>query len=66
MWISCWNCGQDVWLETQKQCRHCDAPVHRCTDCTYYDPGGPLCTIRSFEVDPEEAEQPTRLSLSVN
>jgi len=66
MWISCWNCGQDVWLETQKQCRHCDAVVHRCADCMYYDPSGPVCTIRSFEVDPEEAEQPTRLSLSVN
>ena len=66
MWISCWSCGQDVWLETQKQCRHCDAPVHRCVDCEYYDAVGPLCTALNLDLDGDEAEQPTRLSLSFN
>ena len=66
MWISCWNCGQDVWLETQKQCRHCDVAIHRCADCVYYDGAGPTCTIRSFDVDRDDAENPSRLSLSVN
>lgn len=66
MWISCWSCGHDVWLETQKECRHCSAPVHRCADCTYYDQSGPTCTARNFEINPQEALAPTRLSLSGN
>ncbi|MBU0608781.1 MAG: hypothetical protein KKI08_12915, partial [Armatimonadetes bacterium] len=66
MWISCWNCGEDVWLETQKQCRHCDAPTHRCADCEHYDAEGPRCLALNIEVDPDDAERPTRLALSFN
>ena len=66
MWISCWSCGEDVWLETQKQCRHCDAPTHRCADCEHYDAVGPRCTALNIEVDPDDAERPTRLALSFN
>jgi glycerophosphoryl diester phosphodiesterase len=66
MWISCWNCGQDVWLETQKQCRHCDAPTHRCADCENYDPAGPRCAAQDFTINPCDAERPSRLSLSFN
>jgi len=66
MWISCWSCGQDVWLEAQKQCRHCDAPVHRCLDCEYYDASGPVCSALNVDLNPQEAERPTRLSLSLN
>jgi len=66
MWISCWNCGQDVWLETQKQCRHCDAPVHRCVDCEFFESVGPHCSALNFDIKAEEAEAPTKLSLSYN
>lgn len=66
MWISCWNCGQDVWLETQKQCRHCDAFIHRCADCDSCDSSRWFCDALLIELDPEEAQTPTRLSLSIN
>lgn len=66
MWISCWNCGQDVWLETQKQCRHCDAFIHRCADCESCQAEGWTCAALGIDLDPEEAQQPTRLALSVN
>ncbi len=66
MWISCWNCGEDVWLETQKQCRHCDAPTHRCADCEHYDADGPRCLALNIEMNPDDAERPTRLALSFN
>lgn len=66
MWVSCWNCGQDVWVETQRQCRHCNAFIHRCVDCEYCDATSWTCTALSIDLDAEEAREPHRLSLSVN
>lgn len=66
MWISCWNCGQEVWLETQKQCRHCEAFVRRCADCLHYDADRSHCLAQDFPVLREDAIHPRRLSLSVN
>ena len=66
MWIGCWKCGQDLWAETQKVCRHCEVPSHRCSDCEHYDESGPSCLALNIELAREEAEHPTRLSQSAN
>lgn len=66
MWIACWNCGQDIWLETQKTCRNCDAPAHRCADCVNYDSAGPTCQALSIDLNANEAVAPSRLALSLS
>lgn len=66
MWIACWNCGEDIWMETQKICRHCDMPAHRCLDCIHYSEQGPMCNVLNIDLDPDEAARPTRLSMSAN
>lgn len=65
MWISCWNCGQEVWLETQKMCRHCDVPTRRCADCINFSKDSSMCADLNIELGREEAEHPGRLSLSM-
>lgn len=64
MWVACWNCGEDIWLETQKECRHCDSPAHRCMDCVNYNSDGPTCDALHIDLNPEDAQHPNRLSLS--
>lgn len=64
MWVACWNCGEDIWMETQKLCRHCDAPAHRCADCVNYSATGPTCQALHIDLKPEEALAPTHLALS--
>ncbi|MHB8995189.1 MAG: glycerophosphodiester phosphodiesterase [Armatimonadota bacterium] len=66
MWVACWNCGQDIWLETQKTCRNCDAPAHRCADCVNYDSAGPTCQALNIDLNANEAVAPSRLSLSLS
>jgi glycerophosphoryl diester phosphodiesterase len=65
MWVACWNCGQDIWLETQRTCRNCDAPAHRCADCVNYNGGGPSCQALNIDLNAHDAEAPSRLSLSL-
>ncbi|MEN6302569.1 MAG: glycerophosphodiester phosphodiesterase family protein [Armatimonadia bacterium] len=65
MWIACWNCGQDVWFETQTMCRHCDAPTRRCADCINYEAKTSTCLDLNIDVAREDAENPSRLSLSM-
>lgn len=66
MWIACWNCGQDVWFETQKQCRHCGSIIRRCADCDNYEESDSTCTQLQVPVQVEEAHQPTRLAIAYN
>lgn len=65
MYIACWNCGGEVWLETQKVCRHCDSPIHRCADCVNFESAGPTCAVLHIDLNPVESEHPTRLALSM-
>lgn len=66
MWVACWNCGEDIWMETQKTCRHCDAAAHRCADCVNYDPAGPRCQALNIDLKTDESMAPTHLSFSAN
>lgn len=66
MWIACWNCGADLWLETQKTCRNCDVPAHRCADCVNFNATGPVCEMLNIELKAEESLKPTGLSLSAS
>ena len=64
MYIPCWNCGNDVWFETQFECRHCSVPVRRCADCTNFAEAQHFCRALHVDVNPIEAEKPTSLSPS--
>jgi glycerophosphoryl diester phosphodiesterase len=64
MYIPCWNCGEDIWIETQVECRHCGEPSKRCVDCSSYVPGSSLCRVLQVTVDPTDASAPTALSQS--
>jgi glycerophosphoryl diester phosphodiesterase len=64
MYIPCWKCGEDVWYETQFECRKCKSTVRRCLDCTNYKPGAAKCAALDIDITPEDAEHPTRLSPS--
>lgn len=66
MWIACWNCGQDVWFETQKQCRHCGSITRRCADCDNYAETDSSCTQLQVPVQREEAVNSTRLAIAYN
>jgi glycerophosphoryl diester phosphodiesterase len=64
MYIACWNCGNDVWFETQFQCSHCGVGVRRCLDCRNFDASGLLCQALNIEIGQAESEKPTTLSVS--
>jgi glycerophosphoryl diester phosphodiesterase len=64
MYIPCWNCGSDIWIETQTECRHCGEPAKRCTDCVNYVASGSRCRALEVNIGPEEASEPTALSQS--
>jgi len=64
MYVPCWNCGHDIWIETQTECRHCGAVAKRCVDCQHYNRGRSFCIVRSVDVTPDESEHPTTLSQS--
>ena len=66
MWVACWKCGEDIWRETQKVCRHCDSPAHRCADCVSYNASGPTCNALHIDLNPGEALAPSRLALSAS
>ena len=64
MFIACPNCGKDVYYKTNLRCMKCGAIVRRCVDCVHFDPFESLCAERGGNIDPEQALQPTRLSVS--
>ena len=64
MWIACWNCGHDVWIETQKECRNCSEVTHRCADCSNFLKASAHCAKLNIPINPAEADVPTRLALS--
>lgn len=66
MWMTCWQCGQEIWVETQRECRHCYHPAHRCADCVNYRDDDSFCRLLDVPVPAHEAEVPTRLALSFN
>ena len=66
MEIDCPNCGAENWLENQSRCLRCNAVLRRCVDCTNYDAGKQTCTNLGTDVDLDEAEDPTALSMSTN
>ena len=45
MRLSCWKCGEAIELAvgsrvgTRDTCSHCDADLHCCRNCRFYDPG---------------------------
>lgn len=46
-------------------CRKCGAIVRRCVDCAYYDIQKKFCDARNEAIALNDAENPTRHSLSV-
>lgn len=64
MYISCWNCGNDIWLETQYECRHCHVPARRCADCSNFDPSRLYCRALDIEIGERESVKPTTLAVS--
>ncbi len=64
MYVPCWNCGQDIWIETQTECRHCGERAKRCVDCVHYVAASGICSPRHVHVSEHEASRPTTLSQS--
>jgi glycerophosphoryl diester phosphodiesterase len=64
MYVPCWNCGHDIWIETQTECRHCGVPAKRCIDCIHYVPTSSLCRALQVTIGRGEVEEPTSLSQS--
>jgi len=65
MFIPCWNCGQDIWIETQTECRHCGEPSKRCVDCANYQVVGSTCRVLGgVQINQSDASDPTALSQS--
>jgi glycerophosphoryl diester phosphodiesterase len=62
--VPCWNCGHDIWIETQTECRRCGQVAKRCTDCQHYQRGRTYCDAREVDIAAEEAGGPTTLSSS--
>ncbi len=64
MYIPCWRCGEDVWSETQLECRNCKATVRRCRDCANFQPDKSWCAVFEIEITASDSEEPSRLSPS--
>ena len=64
MYVPCWNCGQDVWIKTQTECRHCAQTAKRCVDCVHYTPSTGMCASHDIKVSEHEASAPNTLSQS--
>ncbi|MFQ5808205.1 MAG: hypothetical protein ACE5JM_01190 [Armatimonadota bacterium] len=64
MFIPCPKCSQHVWLKTNFTCPRCGAVVRRCADCSHFDDADNLCIELGGNVDPNQAREPTRLSVS--
>ena len=66
MEIKCPVCGTENWLENQSRCFQCNAVLRRCVDCTVYDRSRQLCRALNTDIDAQEAEHPSLLSVSTN
>lgn len=64
--IKCPSCGTENWLENQSRCFQCDSVLRRCIDCRNYDRGRQRCHALDADVDLNEAQQPSLLSVSTN
>jgi glycerophosphoryl diester phosphodiesterase len=64
MYIPCWNCGHDIWIENQTECRHCGEPTKRCVDCVHYNPVGSACRALGVQINQADSSAPTSLSQS--
>ena len=64
MYIACWNCGNDVWFETQFQCPHCGSGVRRCADCSNFEASTLRCEAIGIEIGQAESVKPSTLSVS--
>lgn len=63
MYVPCWNCGTEAWIETQVECRDCRSVVRRCNDCANML-GNRECAIYKVEITDTDRVTPTTLSLS--
>jgi len=63
MYVPCWNCGTEAWIETQVECRDCRSVVRRCIDCANLL-GTHECSIYKVEITDTDCNTPTTLSLS--
>lgn len=64
MYVPCWNCGHDVWIETQTDCRHCGEPAKRCLDCMSFTATSGRCAALDVTINETEASSPNSLSQS--
>ena len=64
MYVPCWNCGTEAWVETQVECRDCRAVVRRCEDCVNLRRGDFSCSVFGVEITDLDRLKPTSLSLS--
>lgn len=64
MWITCWSCGAEVWVESQRECRHCYAVTRRCADCLAYQASDSTCTVLGVPIPSREAQEPSHLTVS--
>jgi hypothetical protein len=63
--VKCAGCGAMIHLGGQTQCG-CGAIVRRCVDCSNYEAAQEYCNSLLTEVDPREAINPSRLSVSAS
>jgi glycerophosphoryl diester phosphodiesterase len=63
MYVPCWNCGTEAWIETQVECRDCRSVVRRCNDCVNLT-GTHECAVYQVEITESDRLTPTTLSLS--
>lgn len=63
MYVPCWNCGTEAWIETQVECRDCRSVVRRCNDCVNML-GTHECAVYKVEITDTDRMTPTTLSLS--
>jgi len=64
VYVPCWNCGTEAWIETQVECRDCRAVVRRCEDCANLRRGDFSCSVFGVEITDLDRLKPTSLSLS--
>ncbi|MGQ9731158.1 MAG: glycerophosphodiester phosphodiesterase [Candidatus Zipacnadales bacterium] len=64
MYAPCWNCGQDIWIETQTECRHCGEPSKRCIDCVNYVASTSQCRALGVAISKTDAVTPSSLAQS--
>lgn len=64
MYVPCPKCKQYVWLETHWDCPKCGAAMRRCVDCRQFDASRNFCPVLGGDVNPQQARDPGKLSVS--